>query len=167
MPEGPHRSDVRSADTGQANSSSGAPQEPAGSGLTPSTRPGELKSWVWPNGFTCPQRRLTFASAGRTGSQWSGRTHPCRGAVLPLHGVGEYYEIDRPHRLVMSGRAVNDEQGELFATLIEVPSAARRGAPRSPCASPIRADARPLRRGRWPSRAGPSQLDKLEAAARG
>jgi uncharacterized protein YndB with AHSA1/START domain len=33
---------------------------------------------------------------------------------------GEYYEIDRPHRLVMSGRAVNDEQGELFATLIEV-----------------------------------------------
>ena len=29
---------------------------------------------------------------------------------------GEYYEIDRPRRLVMSGRAVNDEQGELFAT---------------------------------------------------
>jgi uncharacterized protein YndB with AHSA1/START domain len=33
---------------------------------------------------------------------------------------GEYYEIERPHRLVMSGRAVNDEQGELFATLIEL-----------------------------------------------
>jgi uncharacterized protein YndB with AHSA1/START domain len=33
---------------------------------------------------------------------------------------GEYFEIDRPRRLLMSGRAVNDEQGELFATLIEV-----------------------------------------------
>jgi uncharacterized protein YndB with AHSA1/START domain len=40
---------------------------------------------------------------------------------------GEYYEIDRPHRLVMSGRAVNDEEGELFATLIEVTFDARNG----------------------------------------
>jgi uncharacterized protein YndB with AHSA1/START domain len=40
---------------------------------------------------------------------------------------GEYYEIDRPHRLVMSGRAVNDEQGELFATLIELTFEARDG----------------------------------------
>ena len=40
---------------------------------------------------------------------------------------GEYYEIERPHRLVMSGRAVNDEQGELFATLIEVTFEARDG----------------------------------------
>jgi uncharacterized protein YndB with AHSA1/START domain len=40
---------------------------------------------------------------------------------------GEYYEIDRPRRLVMSGRAVNDEQGELFATLIEVTFEAREG----------------------------------------
>jgi uncharacterized protein YndB with AHSA1/START domain len=40
---------------------------------------------------------------------------------------GEYYEIDRPHRLVMSGRAVNDEQGELFATLIELTFEARGG----------------------------------------
>jgi uncharacterized protein YndB with AHSA1/START domain len=38
---------------------------------------------------------------------------------------GEYYEIERPHRLVMSGRAVNDEQGELFVTLIEVTFEAR------------------------------------------
>ena len=38
---------------------------------------------------------------------------------------GEYYEIDRRHRLVMSGRAVNDEQGELFATLIELTFEAR------------------------------------------
>ena len=40
---------------------------------------------------------------------------------------GEYYEIERPHRLVMSGRAINDEQGELFATLIEVTFEARDG----------------------------------------
>jgi uncharacterized protein YndB with AHSA1/START domain len=40
---------------------------------------------------------------------------------------GEYYEIDRPRRLVMSGRAVNDEQGELFATLIEVTFEDREG----------------------------------------
>ena len=40
---------------------------------------------------------------------------------------GEYYEIDRPHRLVMSGRAINDELGELFATLIEVTFEARDG----------------------------------------
>jgi uncharacterized protein YndB with AHSA1/START domain len=33
---------------------------------------------------------------------------------------GEYFEIDRPNRLLMSGRAVSDEHGELFATLIEV-----------------------------------------------
>jgi uncharacterized protein YndB with AHSA1/START domain len=39
--------------------------------------------------------------------------------------AGEYYEIERPHRLVMSGRAVNDEQGELFATLIAVTFRAR------------------------------------------
>ncbi len=40
---------------------------------------------------------------------------------------GEYYEIDRPNRLVMSGRAFNDEQGELFATLIEPTFEARAG----------------------------------------
>lgn len=40
---------------------------------------------------------------------------------------GEHYEIDRPHRLVMIGRAVNDERGELFATLIEVNLEARDG----------------------------------------
>jgi len=38
---------------------------------------------------------------------------------------GEYYEIDRPRRLVMSGRAVNDQDGELFATLIEITLEAR------------------------------------------
>ena len=48
--------------------------------------------------------------------------------------AGEYYEIDRPHRLVMSaraimsGRAIDDEQGELFATLIEVSFEACDGA---------------------------------------
>ena len=33
---------------------------------------------------------------------------------------GEYYEINRLRRLVVSGRCVSDERGELFATLIEV-----------------------------------------------
>ena len=40
---------------------------------------------------------------------------------------GEYYEIDRPHRLVMSGRVINDDQDELFATLIELTFEARDG----------------------------------------
>ena len=63
----------------------------------------------------------------RTGSRWSGRTPSLTRRSSPTHMGGEYYEIDRPHRLVMSGRAVNDEQGELFATLIEVTFEARDG----------------------------------------
>jgi uncharacterized protein YndB with AHSA1/START domain len=40
---------------------------------------------------------------------------------------GEYYEINRPHRLVMSGRAINEDHDEIFATLIELSFEARGG----------------------------------------
>ncbi len=65
-------------------------------------------------------RRWIFASEERTSSRWSGRTSFPADAQFSHYLGGEYYEIDRPHRLVMSGRAINDDQGELFATLIEL-----------------------------------------------
>jgi uncharacterized protein YndB with AHSA1/START domain len=61
----------------------------------------------------------------RLAMEWPG-TIPAE-SQFSHHMGGEYYEIDRPHRLIMSGRAVNDEQGELFATLIEVTFEARDG----------------------------------------
>ena len=83
------------------------------------TDPAQLKKWWWPNGFTCPAAEVDLRVGGRyrIAMEWP--------AAIPAeqqlsHQIdGEYYEIDRPHRLVMSGRAVNDEHGELFATLIE------------------------------------------------
>ena len=91
------------------------------------TDPDQLKKWWWPNGFTCPAAEVDLRVGGkyRLAMEWPGSI-PAE-AQFSHHMVGEYYEIDRPHRLVMSGQAVNDEQGELFATLIEVTFEARDG----------------------------------------
>jgi uncharacterized protein YndB with AHSA1/START domain len=91
------------------------------------TDPDQLKKWWWPNGFTCPAAEVDLRVGGayRLAMEWPG-SFPAE-AQFSHHMGGEYYEIDRPHRLVMSGRAVNDEQGELFATLIEVTFEARDG----------------------------------------
>ena len=84
------------------------------------TDPDQLKKWWWPNGFTCPAAEVDLRVGGkyRLAMEWPGSI-PTE-AQFSHHMGGEYYEIDRPHRLVMSGRALNDEQGELFATLLEV-----------------------------------------------
>jgi len=91
------------------------------------TDPGQLTKWWWPNGFTCPAAEVDLRVGGtyRLAMEWPDFI-PTEAQFSHYMG-GEYYEIDRPHRLVMSGRAVNDEQGELFATLIEVTLAARNG----------------------------------------
>ena len=91
------------------------------------TDPDQLKNWWWPSGFTCPASEVDLRIGGkyRLAMEWPGSI-PAE-AQFSHHMGGEYYEIDRPHRLVMSGRAVNDEQGELFATLIEVTFEARDG----------------------------------------
>ncbi len=84
------------------------------------TDPDQLKKWWWPNGFTCPAAEVDLRIGGtyRLAMEWPGSIPAA--AQFSHHMGGEFYEIDRPHRLVMSGRAINDEQGELFATLIEV-----------------------------------------------
>ena len=84
------------------------------------TDPDQLKRWWWPNGFTCPAAEVDLRVGGtyRLAMEWPGSVPAA--AQFSHHMGGEYYEIDRPRRLVMSGRAINDEQGELFATLIEV-----------------------------------------------
>jgi uncharacterized protein YndB with AHSA1/START domain len=84
------------------------------------TDPEQLMKWWWPNGFTCPAAEVDLRVGGRYrfAMEWPGSI-PAEAQFSHYMG-GEYYEIDRPHRLVMSGRAVNDEQGEIFATLIEV-----------------------------------------------
>ena len=91
------------------------------------TDPDQLMRWWWPNGFTCPAAEVDLRVGGayRLAMEWPGWI--AEGARFAHHMGGEYYEIDRPHRLVMSGRAVNDEQGELFATLIELTFEARGG----------------------------------------
>ncbi|MBU6496756.1 MAG: SRPBCC domain-containing protein [Acidobacteria bacterium] len=84
------------------------------------TDPEQLMKWWWPNGFNCPSAEVDLRVGGtyRLAMQWP-EWIPVE-AQFSHYLAGEYYEIDRPHRLVMSGRAVNEEQGELFATLIEV-----------------------------------------------
>jgi uncharacterized protein YndB with AHSA1/START domain len=91
------------------------------------TDPHQLERWWWPNGFTCPAAEVDLRVGGsyRLAMEWPGSFSA--DAQLSHHMGGEYYEIDRPHRLVMSGRAVHDEQGELFATLIEVTFESRDG----------------------------------------
>ena len=91
------------------------------------TDPAQLTEWWWPKGFTCPAAEVDLRVGGkyRLAMEWPGSVPDA--AQFSHHMGGEYYEIDRPRRLVMSGRAVNDEQGELFATLIEVTFEARDG----------------------------------------
>ena len=84
------------------------------------TDPDQLVRWWWRNGFTCPAAEVDLRVGGtyRLAMEWPDFI-PADARFSHYLG-GEYYELERPHRLVMSGRAVNDEQGELFATLIEV-----------------------------------------------
>ena len=84
------------------------------------TDPAQLTQWWWPNGFSCPKAEVDLRIGGtyRIAMKWPGSI-PTEQQFSHYMG-GEYYEIDRPHRLVMSGRAINDEEGELFATLIEI-----------------------------------------------
>ena len=87
----------------------------------------QLQRWWWPNGFSCPAAEVDLRVGGayRLAMEWPDFI-PADARFSHYMG-GEYYEIDRPRRLVMSGRAVNDEKGELFATLIEVTFEARDG----------------------------------------
>ena len=84
------------------------------------TDPVQLQKWWWPNGFTCPAAEvdLRVGVTYRIGMQWPDFV-PAENQFSHYMN-GEYYEIDRPRRLLMSGRAGNDEKGELFATLIEI-----------------------------------------------
>ena len=90
------------------------------------TDPDQLQRWWWPNGFTCPAAEVDLRVGGtyRLAMQWPGSIPTEQ--RFSHHMGGEYYEIQRPHRLVMSGRAFN-EDGEIFATLIEVTFDARDG----------------------------------------
>ena len=91
------------------------------------TDPDQLTKWWWPAGFACPAAEVDLRVGGkyRLAMEWPDSI-PGE-ARFSHHMTGEYYEIDRPRRLVMSGRAAGDEQGELFATLIEVTLEAREG----------------------------------------
>ena len=91
------------------------------------TDPDQLTKWWWPNGFTCPSAEVDLRVGGkyRLTVEWPDFI-PVEAQFSHYLG-GEYYEIGRPHRLVMSGRAMSDEQGELFATLIELTLEAREG----------------------------------------
>jgi uncharacterized protein YndB with AHSA1/START domain len=84
------------------------------------TDPEQLTQWWWPEGFSCPAAEVDFRVGGKykLGMQWPDAIPTSN--QFAHHMGGEYFEIDRPRRLLMSGRAINDEQGELFATLIEV-----------------------------------------------
>jgi uncharacterized protein YndB with AHSA1/START domain len=84
------------------------------------TDPEQLTHWWWPNGFICPAAEVDLRVGGKYKLGMQGPDAFSGSAPFTHYMRGEYYEIDRPHRLVMSGRAGNDEQGELFATLIEV-----------------------------------------------
>ena len=127
MPETPIAVDVRSATPTKQlviERTFDAPPERVFDAFTGAD---QLKKWWWPNGFTCPAAEVDLRVGGtyRIAMKWPGSI-PSESQFAHYLG-GEYYEIDRPHRLVMSGRAVNDEQGEVFATLIELTLEARDG----------------------------------------
>ena len=84
------------------------------------TDPAQVVDWWWPEGFTCPAADVDLRVGGtyRFAMTWPDAIPESARFSHAL--VGEYFEIDRPHRLVMSGRAVNDEIGELFATLVDL-----------------------------------------------
>ena len=91
------------------------------------TDPDQLTKWWWPKGFTCPAAEVDLRVGGkyRLAMEWP-ESIPI-GTRFSHYMGGEYYAIDRPHRLVMSGWAINEDLGELFATLIEVTLEARAG----------------------------------------
>lgn len=91
------------------------------------TDPEQLTQWWWPHGFTCPAAEVDLRVGGtyRLAMEWPDLVPT--GNRFSHCMAGEYYEIERPHHLVMSGRAVNDEQGEIFATLIDLTFEARDG----------------------------------------
>ena len=91
------------------------------------TDPEQLTQWWWPRGFTCPAAEVDLRVGGtyRLAMLWPDSV-PTENPFSHYMG-GEYYEIERPHHLVMSGRAGNDEQGELFATLIDITLEPRNG----------------------------------------
>ncbi len=91
------------------------------------TDPAQLTQWWWPNGFSCPAAEVDLRVGGtyRLAMEWPDFIPTAN--RFSHHMGGEYYEIDRPRRLLMSGRAVNDEQAELFATLIEITFESRDG----------------------------------------
>src|SRR2546429_357963 len=74
------------------------------------TAPGRKKNGGCPNAFPCPAAEVDLRVGGtyRLAMEWPGSI-PAEAQFSHYMG-GEYYEIDRPHRLVMSGRAVNHEQ---------------------------------------------------------
>ena len=82
--------------------------------------PEQLKEWWWPSGFTAPRAEVDLRVGGTYRIYMTWPEFIPEESQFSHYMGGEYYEIDRPHRLVMSGRAVNEQQGELFATLIEL-----------------------------------------------
>ena len=84
------------------------------------TEPEQLKRWWWPSGFAAPAAEVDLRVGGTYRIAMTWPEFIPQESQFSHHMGGEYYEIDRPRRLVMSGRAVNEEQGELFATLIEL-----------------------------------------------
>src|ERR1017187_6160451 len=95
------------------------------------TDPDQLKKWWWPNGFTCPAAEVDLRVGGtyRLAMEWPGSI-PTDQQFSHQMG-GEYYEIERPHRLAME-------------------------PPRSPSANPTSSRCLPLRRWTVPSRVGRS-----------
>ncbi|HQU25454.1 MAG TPA: SRPBCC domain-containing protein [Acidimicrobiales bacterium] len=84
------------------------------------TDPASLTPWWWPEGVTCPAAEVDLRVGGtyHLDLRWPDAIPP--EARFSHYLGGEYYEIERPRRRVMSGRAVDDQRGELFATLIEL-----------------------------------------------
>ncbi len=84
------------------------------------TDPRQLTQWWWPAGFSCPRAEVDLRIGGtyRLEMEWP-EFIPVEARFSHYLG-GEYYEISRPGRLVMSGRALTVDNEELFATLIEV-----------------------------------------------
>lgn len=91
------------------------------------TDPEQLKLWWWPHGFSCPAAAVDLRVGGtyRLGMEWP--DHFPAEARFSHAMTGEYYEIERPHRLVMSGRVVDADGGELFASLLELTLEPREG----------------------------------------
>ncbi len=127
MPETRNETDVRSATPIQQLIVNRVLKAPPERVFDAFTDPAQLTKWWWPKGFTCPAAEVDLRVGGkyRLAMQWPD-SFPTETQFSHYMG-GEYFEIDRPHRLVMSGRAINEDQGELFATLIELTLEARDG----------------------------------------